>query len=178
MIWTRVLSMSVIFATIEKAQARIQGDNLGSPSPLCDKTDADQVAETILLAEADMRPVMDRLTWWTRRMAWTRRVDEISSIGGHALTRTRCQELEKKVSTGLFFTNIVIHNRATLHLAYSTYWSLINTSLQQSMTESAFALLSTHPNVPSAVLRSPLLQLKLERTTKISTHRDQILQQF
>lgn len=109
-------------AKIEETQARIQGDIFGSP--LGDKTDVDQVAEAIHLAEAEMRPVMDRLTWW--RMAW--RVDEISSIVGHAVTRTWCQALEKKVSTGLFFTNIVIHNRATLHPAYSTYWSLIDTT--------------------------------------------------
>jgi hypothetical protein len=109
-------------AKIEETQARIQGDIFGSP--LGDKTDVDQVAEAIRLAEAEMRPVMDRLTWW--RMAW--RVDEISSIVGHAVTRTWCQALEKKVSTGLFSTNIVIHNRATLHPAHSTYWSAINTT--------------------------------------------------
>ena len=85
-------------AKIEEAQARIQGDIFGSS--LSDKTDVDQVAEAIRQAEAGMRPVMDRLTWW--RMAW--RVDEISSIVGHGVNRTWCQALEKKVSTILFFT--------------------------------------------------------------------------
>ena len=84
-------------ARFEESQARIQGDVFGSP--LGDKTDVDQVAEAIRLAEAEMRPVMDRLTWW--RMAW--RVDEISSIVGRAVTRSWCQALEKKVSAGLFF---------------------------------------------------------------------------
>ena len=82
-------------ARIEETQARIQGDIFGSP--LGDKTDIDQVAEAIRLAEAEMRPVMDRLTWW--RMVW--RVDEISSIIRHGVTRSWCQALEKKVSTGL-----------------------------------------------------------------------------
>ena len=147
-------------AKIEETQARIQGDIFGSP--LGDKTDVDQVAEAIRLAEAEMRPVMDRLTWW--RMAW--RVDEISSIVGHAVTRTWCQALEKKVSTGLFFTNIVIHNCATLHPAYSTYWSLINTAAKYDRvcihtslytTKCSFGLITQHS--------SPT-----ERTTKISSH--------
>ena len=110
-------------ARFEESQARVQGDVFGSP--LGDKTDVDQVAEANRLAEAEMRPVMDRLTWW--RMAW--RVDEISSIVGRAVTRSWCQALEKKVSAGLFFsTRIIVLNSATLHLAYSTYWSLINTT--------------------------------------------------
>ena len=108
-------------AKIEETQAWIQGDIFGSP--LGDNTDVDQVAEAIRLAEAEMRPVMDRLTWW--RMIW--RVDEISSIVGHAVTRSWCQALEKKVNTDLFFTNIVIHNHPTLHslfyilVAYQRY---------------------------------------------------------
>jgi hypothetical protein len=96
-------------AKIEETQARIQGDIFGSP--LGGKTDVDQVAEAIRLAEAEMRPIMDRLTWW--RMVW--RVDEISGIVGRAVTRSWCQALEKKVSTGLFFiNNIVVHDRANL----------------------------------------------------------------
>jgi hypothetical protein len=58
-------------------------------------------------------------------------------------------------------------------------------TLQQSMTESAFTLLSTHQNVPSAVLRNTLLQLKglpkyhltpESLTRPLFTRRDQILQ--
>ena len=88
---------SILRAKIEETQARIEGDIFGSP--LGDKTDVDQVAEAIRLAEAEMRPVMDRLTWW--RMVW--RVDEISSVVGRAVTRSWCQALEKKVSAGLVF---------------------------------------------------------------------------
>ena len=137
-------------AKIEETQARIQGDIFGSS--LGDKTDIDQVAEAIGLAEAEMRPVMDRLTWW--RMIW--RVDEISSIVGHAVTRSWCQALEKKVSTGLFH-KIFITVQPYIQLILQT--GRLST-LQQSMTESAFTLLSTHQNVPSAVLRNTLLQLK------------------
>ena len=80
-------------AQIEEVQARVQGDVFGGR--LGDKMPADEVAEAIRLAEAEMRPVMDRLTWW--RMVW--RVDEISNIIGHAVARTWCHALEKKVST-------------------------------------------------------------------------------
>jgi len=83
-------------AKIEAAQARVEGDVFRGR--LDDKTAIDEVAEAIRLAEAEMRPVMDRLTWW--RMV--RRVDEISSIVGHAVTRTWCQALEKKVGTACF----------------------------------------------------------------------------
>lgn len=57
--------------------------------------------------------------------------------------------------------------------------------LQQNITESAFVLLSSHQNVPAAVLRNTLLQLKgLPRfpltpeslTQPLFTRRDQILQ--
>jgi hypothetical protein len=92
-------------AKIEEAQARVQADVFGGP----DITDVDQVAEAIRLADAEMRPVMDRLTWW--RMIW--RVDEISNIVDYAVTRTWCRALEKKVSTGLFFTNIAIYKHTT-----------------------------------------------------------------
>ena len=87
-------------AKIEETQARIQGDIFSSP--LGDKKDVDQVAEAIRLAEAEMRPVMDRLTWW--RMIW--RVDEISSIVGRAVSRSWCQALEKEVGTSLLITQI------------------------------------------------------------------------
>lgn len=147
-------------AKIEEAQARIQGDIFGSP--LGDKTDVDQVAEAIRLAEAEMRPVMDRLTWW--RMAW--RVDEISDIIGHALTRTWCQALEKKVSTGLFFTNIVIHNRAMLHLAYSTYWSPINTTAKYDRVCIHTSLYTSKCSFSRITQHSS----PTERITKISPH--------
>jgi predicted RNase H-like nuclease (RuvC/YqgF family) len=91
---------------IEESQARVEGDVFGDTL----MTDVDQVAEAIRLAEAEMRMVMDRLTWW--RMI--SRVDEISSIVGDAVTRTWCIALEKKVGTGLFFTNIAIHKHAIL----------------------------------------------------------------
>ena len=146
-------------AKIEETQARIQGDIFGSP--LGDKTDVDQVAEAIRLAEAEMRLVMDRLTWW--RMVW--RVDEISSIVGRAVIRSWCQALEKKVSTGLFFTNIV-HNSATLHPAYSAHWPLINTTARYDRvciytplytSKTSFCRITQHS--------SPT-----ERTTKVSSH--------
>ena len=106
-------------AKIEEAQARVQGDVFGGPL----KTDVDQVTAAIRLAEAEMRPVMNRLTWW--RMIW--RVDEISSIVGHTVIRTWCQALGQKVGTGLF-GNIPSQTLKCLRPAYSTYWSLISTT--------------------------------------------------
>lgn len=103
-------------AKIEEAQARVQADVFGG----LDITDVDQVAEAIRLADAEMRPVMNRLTWW--RMIW--RVDEISNIVDHAVTRTWCQALEKKVSTGLFFTNIAIHKHTTF--TSSSFYILVD----------------------------------------------------
>jgi hypothetical protein len=147
-------------AKIEETQARIESDILGSP--LDGKTDVDQVAEATRLAEAEMRPVLDRLTWW--RLVW--RVDEISSIVGRAVTRSWCQGLEKKVSNGLFFTNVVIHNRKTLHPAYSTYWSLINTTAKYDRICIYTSLYTSKCSFSRITQHSS----PTERTTKISSH--------
>lgn len=93
------LDVSNLRAKIEEAQARIELDVLGN------RMTVDEVAEAIRLAEAEMRSVMDRLTWW--RMIW--RVDEISSIVGHAVARTWCHALEERVGTVLF---LLIHSRS------------------------------------------------------------------
>ncbi|KAF8813850.1 hypothetical protein BYT27DRAFT_7250731 [Phlegmacium glaucopus] len=151
------IDASNLRAKIEEVQARVEGDVFGGRPG--DKTAVDEVAEAIRLAEAEMRLVMDRLTWW--RMVW--KVDEISSIVGHALARTWCQALEKK---------LILHTGRL-------------STLQQSLTESAFLLFSTHQNVPSAVLRNTLLQLKgrpkfpltpESLTQPLFTRRDQILE--
>ena len=154
------INASNLRAKIEETQARIQGDIFGSP--LGDKMDVDQVTEAIRQAEAEMRPVMDNLTWW--RMAW--RVDEISSIVGHAATRAWCQPLEKKVSTGLFFTNIVIHKRTTLHPAYSTYWLPINTTTEYDRVCIHTSLFTSKCSFSRITQHSS----PNERTTKISSH--------
>jgi len=77
---------------IEEAQARVEGE-IFARHEFGQKTVLDEVGEAIKLAEQEMRPVMDRLTWW--RMIW--RVDEISSVVGTAVTRTWCHDLERKV---------------------------------------------------------------------------------
>lgn len=77
---------------IEEAQARVEG-KIFARHESGQKAVLDEVDEAIKLAEQEMRPVMDRLTWW--RMVW--RVDEISSIVGTAVTRTWCHNLERKV---------------------------------------------------------------------------------
>ena len=171
------IDASDLRAKIEEAQARVQGDIFSAPPG--DRADVDQVTEAIRLAEAEMRLIMDRLTWWT--MIW--KVDEISSIVGHAVTRTWCKALEKKVGSGLF-SQISLFITAQRYIQLILHTGRLST-LQQSMTDSAFTLLSTHQNVPSAVLRNNLLQLTglpkypltpESLTQPLSRRRDQILQ--
>ena len=106
------VNVSNLRAQIEEAQARVEGVIFGR------KTAVDEVTEAIRLAEVEMRLVMDRLTWW--RMIW--RVDEISSIVGN---RTWCQALEKKVSTGIFLSDLAIHNYSMDHGASSLFYILV-----------------------------------------------------
>lgn len=77
---------------IAEAQARVEGE-IFARHEYSQKTVLDEVDEAIKLAEQEMRPIMDRLTWW--RMIW--KVDEISSIVGTAVTQTWCHDLERKV---------------------------------------------------------------------------------
>ena len=150
-------------AKVEEAQARVEIDVFGSR--LGDKIAVDEVADAIRLAEAEMRPVMDHLTWW--RMVW--RVDDISNIVGHAVSKTWCQTLEKKVGTGLFLGNFVIHKRAMLYMlypAYSTHWPIVNTTgkhdrlcIQTSLYTSKCSLSCVTQYTSST-----------ERTAKISSH--------
>ena len=94
------INASCLKERIEEAQARVEGE-VFTRHEYGHKTVLDEVGEAIKLAEQEMRPVMDRLTWW--RMVW--RVDEISSIVGTSVTRTWCRDLERKVR----FILVILH---------------------------------------------------------------------
>lgn len=92
-----------------------------------------EVAEALKLAEKNVREVMTRLNWW--RMLG--RVDEISNIVTAAVETAWCPVLEKKLilRTGRLST------------------------IQDALTAASFTMLSTHPSIPSAILRNTLEQL-------------------
>ncbi|KDR75155.1 hypothetical protein GALMADRAFT_69641 [Galerina marginata CBS 339.88] len=127
---------------LEEALAKAERDVFGRKHGNSDKLVLDEASVAIVQAEKEMKPVMDRLTWW--KMIW--RVDEISSIISSAITQTWCYELEKK---------LIMH---TGRLAV----------LQEQVSESAISLLFTHPAVSTAVLRNSLLQLKTSPTYSLT----------
>ncbi|PPQ68031.1 hypothetical protein CVT25_014492 [Psilocybe cyanescens] len=129
------IDQTALKEALEEHRARVEGDVLGGSGSQSDKNvPLNAVTEAIKQAERDMRPVMDRLTWW--RMIW--RVDEISSIVATATARTWCCNLEKKL--------ILETGRLSV--------------LQNETSKLAFSLLSNHPTVSTAILRNSLLQIK------------------
>ncbi|KAH9485573.1 hypothetical protein JR316_0002483 [Psilocybe cubensis] len=153
------LDQTSLKETLEEHRARIEVDIFQGRGQSDEKTPINIVSEAIKQAERDMRPVMDRLTWW--QMIW--RVDEISNIVATAVERTWCSNLEKKLIL------------ETGHLA----------ALQNETSESALSLLSSHPTVATAVLKNTLLQIKRSPgyyltpeslTQPISSRRNQIIE--
>ncbi|KAF8973067.1 hypothetical protein BDZ97DRAFT_1989233 [Flammula alnicola] len=144
---------------IQEARARVEGDVFGGRRHGSDKMVVDEVDEAMKQTEKEMRHVMNGLTWW--RMIW--RVDDISGIISSALTRSWCRGLESK---------LIMHTGRL-------------SGLQDSMSQSAFTLLSAHPTISTAVLRNNLLQLKASPNYHLSpdslteplfTRRNQIIE--
>ncbi|KAF9478816.1 hypothetical protein BDN70DRAFT_808062 [Pholiota conissans] len=123
----------ILGGTVNEALAGAQ-HGFGMQDPKTGKVVLSEVDNALKQARKEMGQVMDTLTWW--RMIW--RVDEISGIVAAAVRQTWCHELERKliIQTGKLV------------------------ALQESLSQSGFALLAAHPTISTAVLRNSLLQLK------------------
>ncbi|ESK96639.1 hypothetical protein Moror_6859 [Moniliophthora roreri MCA 2997] len=127
----------------------------------------DPVRHALQQAKMEVKPVVDKLTWW--RMLWS--LDEISSHVSDAVQRSWCRDLEKQL----------IYHAGSLSI------------LQSNLESSAFSLLPSPENcsfpIPSPfsspVLHNSLLQkthlptyplTPCSLTSPITTRRNQIIQ--
>ncbi|KAF6763049.1 hypothetical protein DFP72DRAFT_521471 [Ephemerocybe angulata] len=140
---------------LQEIRARVELDFLGpaqastsalsTPAgPPNTKRRYNEVAESVRIAEGQMKEVMSRFTWW--RMVL--RVDEITTHVAAALQRTWCPELERK---------LLVHT-GELH------------SIQTELTKASFSLLSKHRVLPTNVLRNSLLQLETLPQHRLTTN--------
>ncbi|KAK7035467.1 hypothetical protein VNI00_011760 [Paramarasmius palmivorus] len=142
------------------------------------------VPHALQKAKQEVKPVMDRLTWW--RMVWS--LDEISSHVSDAVQRAWCRDLEQQVGPILYSLDATFLMRSQL-----IYYTGSLSTLQTTLESHGFSLLPSPENYPfptpspffSPVLHNSLLQkthsptypLKVSSLTPpITTRRNQIIQ--